>query len=65
MGHTVDTYHDIESLGIDKLRNAYTASGLAIRRKTQVSKVEALKKIIRAWENFPQDRKRAFADLQL
>ena len=54
MGHTVDTYHDIQSLGIDTLRNAYTASGLAIRRKTQVSKVEALKEIIRAWGMNPE-----------
>jgi site-specific recombinase XerD len=54
MGHTVDTYHDIQSLGIDKLRNTYAASGLAIRRKTQVSKVEALKEIIRAWGMNPE-----------
>jgi len=33
MGHTVDTYHDIESLGIDKLRNIYASSGLCIRQK--------------------------------
>lgn len=54
MGHTVNTYHDIQSLGVDKLRNAYAASGLAIRRKTQVSKVEALKEIIRAWGMNPE-----------
>jgi site-specific recombinase XerD len=54
MGHTIDTYHDIQSLGIDKLRNAYEASGLAIRPKTQVSKVEALKEIIRAWGMNPE-----------
>ena len=54
MGHTVDTYHDIQSLGIDKLRNVYAASGLAIRRKTQVSKLETLKEIIRAWGMNPE-----------
>ena len=54
MGHTVDTYHDIQSLGIDTLRNAYAASGLAIKRKTQVNKVEALKEIIRAWGMNPE-----------
>jgi len=54
MGHTIDTYHAIQSLGIDKLRNAYEASGLAIRPKTQVSKVEALKEIIRAWGMNPE-----------
>lgn len=54
MGHTVDTYHDIQSLGIEKLRNAYAASGLAIKQKTQVSKLEALKEIIRAWGMNPE-----------
>ena len=54
MGHTVDTYHDIQSLGIDKLRNAYAASGFSIRRKTQVNKLEALKEIIRAWGMNPE-----------
>lgn len=54
MGHTVDTYHDIQSLGIDKLRNAYAASGLAIRPKTQVSKIEALKEIIRSFGMNPE-----------
>ena len=48
MGHTINTYHDIQSLGIDKLRTVYAASGLAIRQKTQISKVDALKEIIRA-----------------
>jgi len=48
MGHTVDTYNDIQSLGIEKLRSIYAASGLSIRPKTQVSKVETLKEIIRA-----------------
>ena len=54
MGHTVDTYHDIQSIGVDTLRNTYAAAGLAIRRKTQVSKVEALKEIIRAWGMNPE-----------
>ena len=54
MGHTVDTYNDIQSLGIDKLRNIYAASGLSIRQKTWVSKVEALKEIIRAWGMNPE-----------
>jgi hypothetical protein len=54
MAHTVDTYDDIQSLGIDKLRSIYAAAGLAIRPKTQVSKVEALKEIIRAWGMNPE-----------
>jgi hypothetical protein len=54
MGHTVDTYHDVQNLGIDKLRDAYAATGLAIRKRTQVSKVDALKEIIRAWGMNPE-----------
>jgi len=54
MGHVPDTYHDIQSLGIDKLRNICAAAGLAIRIKTQVSKVDALKEIIGAWGMNPE-----------
>jgi hypothetical protein len=54
MGHTVDTYHDIQSLGIDKLRNIYQAAGLTIIPKTKISKVDALKEIIRAWGMNPE-----------
>jgi len=40
---------------IDALRNVYaSSSGLSIRRKTQVSKVETLKEIIRAWGMNPE-----------
>jgi len=54
MGHTVDTYHDIQSVGIDRLRNIYAASGLAIRQKTKVNKIDALKEIIRSWGMNPE-----------
>jgi site-specific recombinase XerD len=54
MGHIVDTYHDIQSLGVERLRNVYAASGLAIRPRTKVGKVEALKEIIRAWGMNPE-----------
>ena len=43
MGHITDTYHDIASLGIERLRNIYASSGLGIRPKTQLSKMEAMK----------------------
>jgi hypothetical protein len=48
MGHTVDTYDDIQSLGIDKLRGIYSAAGLAIRTKTRANKTDMLKEMIRA-----------------
>jgi hypothetical protein len=54
MGHTVDTYHDLQSLGIDKIRNVYAASGLAIKQKTQINQIDALKEIIRAMGMNPE-----------
>lgn len=54
MGHTVDTYHDVQSLGVEKLRNIYAGSGLSIKPKTRVSKIDALKEIIRAWGLNPE-----------
>jgi len=49
MGHTVSVYNDIQSLGVEKLRNVYAAAGFSIKPKTKVSKIDALKEIIRAW----------------
>jgi site-specific recombinase XerD len=55
MGHTIDVYHDIQMKGIDYLRNIYAASGLCIAPKTQTSKIDALKEIIRAWGLNPEE----------
>ncbi len=55
MGHTISTYHDIQMKGIEFLRGIYTASGLSIRPKTRVSKIDALKEIIRAWGLNPDE----------
>lgn len=49
------TYHDIQSLGIDKIRNVYASSGLAIKQKTQINQIDALKEIIRAWGENPEE----------
>ena len=54
MGRRVSTYHDIQSLGIETLRKGYAASGLSIKPKTKVSKIDALKEIIRAWGMNPE-----------
>jgi hypothetical protein len=48
MGHTVDTYRDIQSLGVEKLRNVYASAGLSIRSKTKTSKIDLIKEYIRA-----------------
>ncbi len=55
MGHTLSTYHDIEMKGIEFLRNIYAASGLSIRPKTQASKIEVLKEMVRAWGLNPEE----------
>jgi hypothetical protein len=55
MGHVVDTYHDVQMKGVEFLRNIYAASGLSIKPRTQVSKLEALKQIIRAWGMNPEE----------
>jgi site-specific recombinase XerD len=55
MGHTISTYHDIKMKGIEYLRGIYMASGLSIRSKTRVSKLDALKEIIRAWGLNPEE----------
>ena len=43
MGHKISTYNDIKMKGIDFLRNLYASSGLSIRPKTKLSKVDQLK----------------------
>ncbi len=55
MGHTINTYHDIKMKGTEYLRGIYMASGLSIRPKTKVTKIDALKEIIRAWGLNPEE----------
>jgi len=55
MGHTVSTYHDVGMKGVEYLCNIYVASGLSIRPKTQLSKIDTLKEIIRAWGMNPEE----------
>jgi integrase len=55
MGHTISTYHDLEMKGIEYLRGIYSASALSIKPKTRVSKIDALKEIIRAWGLNPEE----------
>jgi hypothetical protein len=55
MGNTVSTYVDIQSLGIDTLRNMYSAANLSIRSKTKLNRINQLKEIIRAWGENPEE----------
>lgn len=43
MGHQISTYHDIEMKGIEFLRNKYTTSGLGIKPRTHMDKLDMLK----------------------
>ncbi|MCJ7505561.1 hypothetical protein MUP05_03695 [Candidatus Bathyarchaeota archaeon] len=47
MGHTVDTYHDIQSKGVEFLRNAYATAGLSIAPKAKGWELDALKAFAR------------------
>jgi hypothetical protein len=47
MGHTVSTYHDIESTGVEFLRNVYRTAGLPIAPKKKGWELEALKAFAR------------------
>jgi len=54
MGHTVDTYHDLQSKGVEFLRNLYASAGLSIRPRSQLTKIDMLKEMIRAWGLEPE-----------
>jgi hypothetical protein len=41
--------------GIEFLRNIYIASGFSIKPRTRLSKIDALKEIIRAWGLNPEE----------
>ena len=43
MGHKISSYNDIQMKGIEFLRNLYASSGLSIRPKTVISKIDRLK----------------------
>lgn len=55
MGHTISTYNDVKMKGIEFLRNLYTQSGLSLRPKTKLSKIEQLKLLIEAWGMNPNE----------
>jgi len=64
MGHTVDTYHDIQSKGVEFLRNIYANASLFIKPRAQVSKIEMVKEFVRGLGLNPEDilSKKAFSE---
>jgi len=55
MGHIVSTYHDVQGLGVEKLRNAYASAGLSIRPRTGISKIEMVKEFARGLGLNPEE----------
>ena len=49
------THNDVKGKSIDFLRNLYAQSGLSIKPKTTMSKIEQLKTIIEAWGMNPNE----------
>jgi hypothetical protein len=54
MGHTVDVYHDIQSKGVEFLRNIYAGAGLSIKPRANYTKLDMLKETMRAWGMDPE-----------
>jgi intergrase/recombinase len=55
MGRTVkDRYHDVRMKGVEYLRGVYMASGIRIRPKIKMNKIDALKEILQTWGLNPQ-----------
>jgi len=48
------SFKEIRMKGIEYLRGVYVSSGLSIKLKTRLNKLEALKEMIRAWGLNPE-----------
>ncbi|MCW4048942.1 MAG: hypothetical protein NWE89_04315 [Candidatus Bathyarchaeota archaeon] len=48
MRHVTDTFNDMQSVGIEYIREIYRNSGLSIRPQTKINKIEPLKGVIMA-----------------
>ena len=46
-GHVVDTYHDIQSKGVEFLRNIYSKAGVSVGRQTRLGMLDVLKEFAR------------------
>jgi len=55
MSHTIDTYHDIESKGVEFLGNIYASAGLSIKPRAQTSKIDMVKEFIRGMGMNPEE----------
>jgi site-specific recombinase XerD len=58
MGHTVDTYHDMQSKGVEFLRGLYANAGLRIQPRTSVTPRDQLRTIARGFGLSPEEAAR-------
>jgi hypothetical protein len=58
MGHIVDTYHDIQSKGVEFLRGLYANAGLRIQPKASMTPKEQLRAIARGFGLSPEEAAR-------
>jgi len=58
MGHTVSTYHDIQSKGVEFLRGLYANAGLRILPKSSLTPKEQLRAIARGFGLSPEEAAR-------
>jgi len=49
-----DRYHDVRMKGVEYLRGIYLTSGIRIRPKIEMSKMDALREILQSWGLNPQ-----------
>ena len=55
MGRAVkDRYHDVSMKGVEYLRGVYMASGIRIRPRIKMNKIDALKEILQTWGLDPE-----------
>ncbi|NLF88853.1 site-specific integrase [Candidatus Bathyarchaeota archaeon] len=55
MGHTIDTYSDIQNFGTETLRQIYIAAAIMIRVNVKTNKIDQLKLILKSWGLNPEE----------
>jgi hypothetical protein len=55
MGHTINTYHDLEMKGIEFLRVEYKKAGLSIKPKSEINKIAIIRDFLKTMGLKPED----------
>jgi hypothetical protein len=58
MGHTITSYHDIQSKGVESLRGLYSNSGLCIRPRSTLTTKDQLPAVARGFGLSPEEAAR-------